>query len=247
MKIRRLTSDALIVLLASTFAFLACSAPRIHGTVLDPFGKGIEGVSVKIETSAFEATTDANGEYAIDYAPGALHLRFFKNGYTTRTLDLSLNQKSDFPAEKILMYPIPGERGMFYISSDSLVPLAVADVRRSDQKGTWSSVHRYYAGGEAGLSVESGEAVFIDTEPKPIHLCKLGPNRLIYDVTYQMMLAKPTFDCFREDETQQVGEEQLTVRKVKLDSGSWAWVEIDQGPVIGSRGPGRTCYPFMVP
>ena len=180
------TFRSYLVLIVSVIPLIflsACSSQQIHGKVLDLFGKGIEGVSVTIGGSPFSARTDSSGECSIDYAPGVLHLRFSKLRYTTQALDLTLAQKADFPAEMIMLYPIPKNSGFYYLGSDHVVQLGATAVLHQGRTVAMSAVDWYRAGPVSGPTIKAGRAVFIDTDPADQRLAKLAANRLIYQVT----------------------------------------------------------------
>jgi hypothetical protein len=82
---------------------------------MDPFENRMEGVSVRVVGSAFSAETDKSGRYAVDYVPGSFSVEFSKPGYTTIELWLSIAEKTRFPAEPVVMYPIPDKPGLYYI------------------------------------------------------------------------------------------------------------------------------------
>jgi hypothetical protein len=61
---------------------------------------------------------------------GGVNLTLTKDGHTTHKLELTLSEKTLFPAEQILMYPIPKEKGIYFLHSNKLVglePLSVTE------------------------------------------------------------------------------------------------------------------------
>ncbi len=107
---QRMMFALLAILLPFT---IGCERKDIQGLVRDPFGNGLDSVSVQVLKSAFISTTNKKGAYASDYVPGTFMLKFSKPGYTTMHLELAIQQKMRFPAELVVMYPIPPEAGFY--------------------------------------------------------------------------------------------------------------------------------------
>ena len=64
-----------IALLLGLFAFVATGSPtsaQIMGRVVDVWGNPVAGATVSMPGFRFEAHTDANGTYKLDYAPGSI-------------------------------------------------------------------------------------------------------------------------------------------------------------------------------
>ena len=116
----------IIVLALGAFVLTGCSKNKnIEGEVKDIFGNSLRDVTVKIEKTTFSTKTDDSGVYSLDYVPGSINLTFHKDGYTTTNLSLDIQQKAHFPAETMVLYPIPTENVFFYIDigSNQLVKL----------------------------------------------------------------------------------------------------------------------------
>jgi len=93
---------------------------KITGKVIDQKTKQpIENVSVQIQGSAFQAITDANGKYAIDFVPGKFLVTFSVVGYFPQKLKLELAQKISFPADEIELMPAPPLVNMYIEPLDS--------------------------------------------------------------------------------------------------------------------------------
>lgn len=87
--------------------FFSCAKKKIEGQVFDNFNQPLEGVIVTIANSTFQATTDSEGSYSIDYVPGSINLSYTKQGYTSGNLNLDITRKESFPAQKIVLIKIP--------------------------------------------------------------------------------------------------------------------------------------------
>jgi hypothetical protein len=238
---------AAIVLTLSLPLLIACERKQIQGSVRDPFGKAIDGVTVKIEKSSFETITDREGHYSLDYAPGTFILKFSKPSYTTQQLELTISQMTSFLAETVEMYPIPSSQGIFCVGADQLIELRRGGIKKKERRGfLFGSTARYYASDDSNVSVKPGQTIFIDTDTQNQRLAKLGSDGLILDAA--LFMGSPTnikFNGFLSDDAKQVGEEKLWLRKVNLEPGRYAWVEL-VSLLTDARLPGKVCYPFVV-
>ena len=132
----------------------ACSK-NIEGKVTDVFGNGVAGVAIKIDKSNYTTTTDNTGKYSLEYAPGSFSVKYAKSGYTTMRVDLNLQQKTKFPAEEVVMYPIPKEQGVYYIGDKELIKLNFDKTvqQNSAQSGNYFSFtwnYQWFVGGQPG-------------------------------------------------------------------------------------------------
>src|SRR5712671_2846387 len=103
-----------IALLLGLFAFVATGSPtsaQIQGRVTEFFSeKPLADATVSIRGFRFEAHTDANGNYSIDYVPGSIELTAQKPGYVLladRSLNLATVARA--PIEDLVMIKaLPG-------------------------------------------------------------------------------------------------------------------------------------------
>lgn len=85
-----------------------------------------------------------------------------------------------------------------------------------------------------------GEARFIDTTPQTIELARAtSRSGLILDTAHSDVAG------FIETKSERVGDEELTVRIVKLEPGVYGWVELSR-TVLGGTLPGESYYGFQV-
>lgn len=232
--------------LGVSFLVLACGNRGMHGTVLDPFGDGVEGVVVDIVGTKFSATTGRDGHYSLDYAPGEFTVEFRREGYTSTSKTFTVSQKGPLPVEDVVLYPVPDEPGIYYLG-EALEPTSRTRIERQDQQGPWSARYKYYAANtEHLLTVPQGSIAFLDADDGDQRLVALRGDGLILDVTFHLMTPQVHYGDFREDESTAFEEENLWLRQADLAPGMYAWVDIGGGPVLGSRAPGEKAYLFEV-
>ncbi len=137
-------------LLIALFLMLlvGCGDKKISGEVRDIFNNPIEGVVVSIANSAFEATTDEDGKYSIDYVPGDIELLFKHKEYISGNLKINLSVKEDFPAKQVFLYPNAKKTGMYFFDKDK------KEIR-------WIKSMSYTSNMDNAPYIESGKATFI--------------------------------------------------------------------------------------
>lgn len=209
---------------------VSCEKSEIQGEVKDPFGNGIGGVSIQIEKSTFKSVTDSQGKYSVDYVPGAFRVNISKLGFTTHHIDLNLQEKSAFPAETIVMYPIPQEPGIYYLGQQNLVKLTGGIIQATKAEGNWTSYRWTYSSPFYGsLTVPEGVASFIDTVPKPLALSTMN-NLVLYEGLVSMIEKKDFQNGFSIMQTakpkaEKIGNEELTLWTFELKKGQYAFTE----------------------
>jgi predicted small lipoprotein YifL len=118
------------------FIFAGCGQKGVSGKVTGPDGKNLEEVLVKIDKSNFGTTTDKDGNYLIDYAPGSFKILFSKNNFASHELDLTLSSKILFPAQTITLYPIYDATELYRLKDKQEV------YRRLSPKDEWEILER---------------------------------------------------------------------------------------------------------
>lgn len=215
---------------------------RIEGTVYDVFGNPLKDVTVKIEKTTFTAITDNSGHYSLEYAPGPIKLIFSKDGYTTMSLNLNIQQKVHYPAEPVVLYPIPKDSGMFYIDFErkqlvKIEPNCKVVVTKTQNQGyllpTWN-YHYSVKCSNPAITIKPGKAQFIDKIPHyGINIFRVNKNGIIFDADLVNLSPMGGMDIdrvkhsgFIKDSFSELGKEGLLVRTVDLSPGSYAWVEM---------------------
>lgn len=225
----------------------ACGRKHVQGIVKDPFGNTIDSVSVQVVKSTFTALTNKNGEYSVDYVPGTFVMRFSKQGYTTQNMELTIQQKMRFPADTVIMYPIPESQGIFLIGEKELIELQPVRVASSQMQISWMSMRYSYSSSELGsLIIKPGRLRFIDKIPRPIKLARLGHNNLIQEFDTELGRRFTYNGVVENEDKEEIGEEKLLIRTVIVERGSYAWVELVQSFMGFRPNENSPCYPFQV-
>jgi hypothetical protein len=260
------TRGTVLFVIVLSLAVSACGKPaRIVGTVQDIFGVPLRSAIIKIEKSTFTANSDESGMYSIDYAPGSIRLAISRPGYTTSSIDLSIQQKVYYPVEPIVLYPIPTQPGFYYIDFDKkkLVTLEsnaviVADQRRESIGIFDKTIYSWGCAitGKLGspdtppvLEINPGKQSFIDRRPDAIALTRVkeyvpgsgGLNSLIREITLSVFESSENYSGLLVDDRSSVGPEGLLVRTAELPPGEYCWIK--QVP----RTSGLGLNNFMVP
>lgn len=168
-----------VIFIIGITILIGCSkSEKIEGVVKDIFGNPLSDVTVKIEKSTFSDKTDSSGRYSLDYVPGSINVVFSKEGYTTKNLTLDIQQKAYFPAETMVLYPIPPNNTLFYIDMDSK-QLVKLDPNSKIEKRVKKN---------EGFSLTQNYSYFIqDTGNKPT--IKAGKSMFVDRIPYLIMLA----------------------------------------------------------
>lgn len=140
----------LFVEIALLAILVSCSKKVvISGIVLDNFGKAVEGATVKIENTAFTATTDKDGKYHIGYVPGKVSLVIDKSGYASANLQIEIAVAVEFPASNLILYKqLPGsgvyvvEDGAYTLLSGVSVVCTHKDLKISPPFGFVTEVYK---------------------------------------------------------------------------------------------------------
>ena len=235
-----------------------CGKNEIQGTVKDPFGHGIEGVTVSIEQSDLHSSTGKDGSYSIPALLGTFMLKYSKPGYTTQKITLTSRRNTPFPAQTLIMYPIPPEPGLYYVGEKSLMKMSPAKIAvRKTRKITGDPMRdlqglsqvKFYPNNIMAAALRPGEAQFIDTSS-----LKLIPMRLRSDGCFMHFLIYPSesevkveYEASVVQKKTEKGEEKLIIRTIHCDPGRYVWVEFHKD-MFGSElpKPQGICYAFKV-
>jgi hypothetical protein len=226
-----LLSIIILILLAG------CGSSEIEGIVKDPFGNGLEGVTISILNSNLKTKTDKNGVYVINYVMGTFTLQYSKPGYTTHKINLTLQEKTRFPAQPVILYPIPTEAGIYYIGDKSLIKLPSSEIIEQETKEKSKNMlmnlmgksHiKYYPSKLAELSFKEGKAQFIDCFPKYIKPFRLSNDGYFLNLisTSDGLDIKVVYDGYVSEEANKIGDEKLLVRTMECKPGAYAFVEM---------------------
>ncbi len=234
-----------IVLLGACLA--SCGkAKRIEGRVVSESGEPLAGVKVQVVNSAFMATTNQSGRYSLDYAPGTLQVAFAQDGRFTDTLNLSLSQKSYFPAAEVRLLRIPAEPGVVWVSPKGYVALSAAEVQaivvRPGRTIFDREVQTFKPAGEPTI-VSDRAPRFLDTTPAGLALVKLDEGGKIATASYGSFGLDSNVESDRCEETVRRRAETCVERTAPLEPGDYVFTTFSSSMV---RKPTGTCYYFRV-
>lgn len=249
MKHRQYERNSLILgLLFLVIMTIACGGNKhVQGIVRDPFGNAIDSVSVQVVKSTFSALTNKKGEYSVDYVPGTFAIKFSKPGYTTQNMELTIQQKMRFPADTVVLYPIPKSQGIFLIGEKELIELQPTRVASSQTQISWMSMrYSYSASGSGNLTVKPGRLRFMDKIPRPIKLARLGNNGLIQEFDTELGRKFTYNGVIENEDKEEIGKEKLLIRTVMVEPGSYSWVELAQSFMGFRPNENSPCFTFQV-
>lgn len=111
----------MLPLLALCALAAGCEQARVSGEVLDALtGKPLEGAVVKVQGTAFQATSAPDGRYAVPYdAPGQVALDFEKPGFLPTRFQATAERRARLPAQPVRMYRLPPAPGVFGVDTAS--------------------------------------------------------------------------------------------------------------------------------
>ena len=213
------------------------SSAKIEGKVTDIFGDPIPGVEVKIDGSGFISKTDEDGWYSLNYAPGKIKIIFRKDGFTTHSMSLDIQQEVAFPAENVSLYPIPKELGLFYVD---FANKKIVRLEKGGTVGIGNARNTFFR------IIRDNEDIYtVVTEPTPIFLKNTSES-------FGFATAKNNSDEKKELEIigisgapwQKVGEQarhlwMTQVATFKQVSNCYAWYEVDVARVKSGGGAHR--------
>ncbi len=103
---------------------------KIQGQITDNFGQPVSGVSISIENSGYQTTTNDKGVFRLEYAPGLFKLIMQRDGYVGLEQELNLADDSGYKLGDIRMIRFQTLRGMAVDNFGA--PLADATVELVD-------------------------------------------------------------------------------------------------------------------
>jgi hypothetical protein len=247
-----------ILFLIALLLLHACGRNEIQGKVTDPFGNGIEGVTVSIERSDLHSSTGKDGRYSIPAILGTFKVKYSKPGYTTHQITLTNRRNTPFPPQNLTIYPIPQEPGLYYVGEKNLIKMSPAKIAvRQTREKTGDPMRdlrglrevQFYPDKTMAISLKPGKAQFIDTSS-----LNLFPMHLRSDGCFMHFLINPSvaevkveYEASVKQKKTEKGEEKLIVRTIHCNPGSYVWVEFYKD-MFGSElpRPHGICYAFRV-
>lgn len=123
-KLARILAICVVVMMLS-----GCKG-KIQGQIIDNFGQPVAGVSIGIENSGYQTTSNGKGAFRLEYAPGLFKLVLNKDGYVGVQQELNLADDSGYKMGEVRMVRFQTLRG---VAVDNFgVPLANATVEIID-------------------------------------------------------------------------------------------------------------------
>lgn len=248
----------LVLFLIAILLLNGCGSNEIQGTIKDPFGDGIEGVTVSIEKSDLHSFTGKDGHYSIPAILGTFILKFSKPGYTTQKITLTSQRNTPFPAQTGTLYPIPPEPGLYYMGAKNLIKMSpgkialrqTREITGLPMRDLWGVRQvKFFPDKTMAAAFSPGKAQFIDTSS-----VNLVPMRLRSDGCFMHFLIYPSvsevkveYEASITQKKTEVGEEKLIIRTIDCNPGSYAWVEFHRD-MFGTELPTLRgiCYAFQV-
>jgi hypothetical protein len=185
-----------------------------------------------------------------------------KQGYVSHRVPLTINQKVDYPIEKVSLLPSPPEPGIWWIGPSQLVrltdpPRPIAKVVESSRLG-----HRDFFASpsvkygvaffmEPPILTKAGTLRFIDNAPQPYLLVNLTSSGVIGTASLTFGGAVDSFTCTAcaQGQRTEYAEEKIAVRMFDLAPGKYAWIPCKYRVSRGRRipvSPAAVALPFRV-
>ena len=258
-------------LLAGTVVLAGCGKqPRIEGRIIDGFGLPLPNAAVNISGTAFRATTDTNGNYSIEYAPGKVSLQASKPGYSTVNRTFDIATAITYPAEQMTLYKIPAGKGIFLFGDADYLPVARGSIAFSaktfelsindpnfyENMADGPRVARIFMARGSFTPAKSNSKIrFLDntgSSPASLMLVRLKSG----DVILTRTIYGGGFE--RSDDAQIIKSlststvQGLTIKEASLPPGRYAFVTLDSSisagfDSIGSRHGGISLNPVAEP
>ena len=166
--------------------FLASCSKSIEGQVNDNFGNPLKDVSVTIEGTQFQSTTNNNGHFELDYAPGQFLVKFESDDYITEGKELNITEKQKYPLEAIELVRKPSGKSFYVQIAENPDYIEIPTMKFGTTKAKKKSI--YTPNVSSKIVIEKPDAVFV-IKTKALDKVK------IYDWTKgNWKLASPTRD-----------------------------------------------------
>lgn len=111
-----------LAMLAGLLALLAlagCSPSyTMSGLVKDNFGNPLEGVSVSVDATGYTAVTDKTGRYRVGFDPGAVNIRFAKDGYVPGHFGIRLARQAAVAIDVVVLQKVAPGDGLWLVTAD---------------------------------------------------------------------------------------------------------------------------------
>ncbi len=160
----------------------ACDPEQINGSVIDGSGQPIDGVSVSIEGTSFETTTNNNGSFSLDFTPGEKSITIHHPNFFDRVLTIDLTDSKSKTLKPTVLVKNPTEDGLFVLHNDALMSLGEGILMRDTQRLGPAKKRRFCLDKEKSKpnAVPAGSTRLADKNARPWRLFKLDGDGCAY-------------------------------------------------------------------
>ena len=97
--------------------FVFWSGANLNGSVVDNFGKPVEGAEISIVNTAFKTFTDSNGRYRLEYIPGHFAVLYVKSGHVGTSITLDAAATTSFPVRDVVLAKTPPDGRLWLVEA----------------------------------------------------------------------------------------------------------------------------------
>jgi hypothetical protein len=208
------------------------TTPVITGKVQDAFGHPVSGANVNVEGTTFTATTDQEGNYSIQYAPGSVTIKISKPGYTAVNFFASLTTASKYPASTVIIFEMPRKPALWQIGNSEYVEMPTVPVSMTRERRLTFIQDHYVVSTNRLPVLQVGLVKFIDNTNSDMRLLQVSPSGELLLRTYK---SDGVLDSLTFVEDAVSIESSVLSRRVNLDSGVYAYVKIKKDTPVAGR------------
>lgn len=223
-----------LCVMLTTVPATAATKTTIAGKVVDGFGQPVPGVRITVANSAFEATTNANGDYAVESAPGPVAFFYQKAGYSSARLEMELAAAPRTSAQPVTLWPVPPQPGMWFLGQAQYRPLTRGTLAVESKEFALStdqpiSRTSYLGCGMPTALAETHSLVFLDNDPAEQRLVHVTESGALLTVESYLAASntKVTVTLPVDDVTEIA--EGLALHRVTVTPGRYAFATIGRG------------------
>lgn len=175
-----------MILISFSLLFLniACK-PKIEGKIIDNFNEPVENVEISILNSGFINSSDKEGNFEIEYAPGKFEINFKKENYVSVTKSLDISEGKNYPLGMIQMTRIPDTTGIFFKGKTGFIEIPAIKLKTESITRAYFGVgdhkigDRYFLTNQNVFKIKLEDqetTVFFDNTPLELFLLESENN-----------------------------------------------------------------------